>query len=253
MPKIITLLSSKGGVCKTTSAMTIACGIQRFGHEQVLLVDSDTNQEISGALDWLQRAHEATPESSSMPDFAAESDPEILATLPNFENGVVVIDTSPRLNTDTHRVVVNIADLVIVVSSPMPADVIASISTARAVQALGKEPRILFGRVNASHARAKLKSHREALDAEGILHLDQVLREYDSVAESIFGALPGDYEGASARNANADALALAAEVNSILGLEPPSAATLADMGWNNIDELDAALSWKGRVNAEVKL
>ena len=115
---IISLLNQKGGVGKTTLAVSLAAGLSRHGL-RVLLVDAD--QQVS-ALDWaeLRDDKDAFP-VIGMPTQALHKELPKLAS--NYD--VMIIDGPPRVS-GVARSAIMASDIVLIPVQPSPYDVWAA-------------------------------------------------------------------------------------------------------------------------------
>jgi chromosome partitioning protein len=115
---ILSFLSQKGGVGKTTLAIHVADALSRR-KQQVLLVDADPQ---GSALDWAAARH-----GQPLFPVAGLFRPSIHKELPPLAPGydVVIIDGPPRVN-DVARSAILASDLVLVPVQPSPYDVLAS-------------------------------------------------------------------------------------------------------------------------------
>lgn len=126
--KVITIVQTKGGSGKTTTAMLIASAAIASGR-RVTLIDGDVNAQLGRWRDsfelsvWDNVAKPVWPDALSV-----QSPPEtveaLLATLGALENAgtdLVVIDTRPGTHADTEDLCL-IADLVIIPARPVYAE-----------------------------------------------------------------------------------------------------------------------------------
>lgn len=150
--KILVVTNGKGGVGKTTTAVSLATLLaEKF---KVLLVDADPQ----GSATWWS-------ERGSMPyELSQESDANQLQNLQRITGyGVIVVDTPPALRSEALMTVVRNADYVILPTPPAPMDLTVLIETVReAVAPLGVPYRVLLTRVDP-------RSLNKALDAQQAL------------------------------------------------------------------------------------
>lgn len=114
---IVTIVAYKGGVGKTTTAIHLACYLQKKG--PTLLIDGDANRS---ALGWSQRGELPfkVVDERQGPKFAR-----------NFEH--IVIDTAARPDAEDLKAIAEGCDLMIIPSSP---DALAMEALARTVEDL---------------------------------------------------------------------------------------------------------------------
>jgi len=91
----ITVANFKGGVAKTTSAVTLAQGLSMRGH-RVLLVDLDPQGSATTLFGVLPDA-EVTPEHTAMPLFAGEHERLDYAIRPSYWPGIDLVCAAPLL------------------------------------------------------------------------------------------------------------------------------------------------------------
>jgi chromosome partitioning protein len=121
----ITICNGKGGSGKTTTTILLGLALAEAGHA-TCIIDTDPQNTASR---WIEDG---------------------LLPLANTKNAVTyLIDTPPRL--DDKKLFTNIkeSDVVIVVSSPSPADLFTSQDTAKLIDSLGatEKTRLLFNQV----------------------------------------------------------------------------------------------------------
>lgn len=124
---IITICNGKGGSGKTTLTVLLASALVEAGHE-VAILDTDSQKTASRwveAVGGLQLAKEGQSYSA------------------------LVIDTAPRLDSRAVADSIRRADVVILVTSPSPADLFTSQDTAAVIEREGAQgrARILFNQV----------------------------------------------------------------------------------------------------------
>ena len=123
--KTITICNGKGGSGKTTTAILLGLALVEAGH-QAKITDIDPQNT---AWRWIT--------DGGLP-LASED-----------ETATVLIDTPPRLDNPELRYSIKSSDVVIVVSSPSPADLFTSQDTARLIAKLKAtaKSRLLFNQV----------------------------------------------------------------------------------------------------------
>ena len=124
---IITLCNGKGGSGKTTLSVLLAAALVEAGHE-VALLDTDPQHT---ATRWIEEIGGLQ-----------------LAQI-GKEYGALFIDTAPRLETAEVRDSIRRADVVVLVTSPSPADLFTSRDTATLIHREGAKDRahVLFNQV----------------------------------------------------------------------------------------------------------
>ncbi len=207
MAAVIAVVSGKGGVSKTTTAVNLAA--QLSDQFRVLLVDSDP-QNAGSVEYWFQGDQ---PEGFS---WAKDARPELLAQLSSVtEYDLVVVDTPPQLGSDILRAVAEASDIVIVSTTPDPADIIAAVQTIHEIPPATLH-RVLLTQVDAramSEAEDALATMREnnvpTLDSR--VRLLKVHRRAKNSQRVV-----NQMGGFAARRASAEYRAVAAEVLALV-------------------------------------
>jgi chromosome partitioning protein len=122
--QVVSVLTQKGGVGKTTTAMSLAAICAEAS--RTLMVDVDAQ---GSATWWAENAGEHLPF-----DFTTEQDPAALNTIKRLEElyDVVIVDTPGSLEGhDVLRTVLNATDYVVVPTEPAPLSVQPLIRTMR--------------------------------------------------------------------------------------------------------------------------
>ncbi len=129
----ITLCNGKGGSGKTTLSVLLGAALVEAGH-QVALLDTDPQNT---ATRWIEEMQQA-PEGAALQLAKAGG-----------EYGALFIDTAPRLETAEVRDAIRRADVVVLVTSPSPADLFTSRDTAQLIHNEGAKDRsyVLFNQV----------------------------------------------------------------------------------------------------------
>lgn len=124
---IVTLCNGKGGSGKTTLAILLASALGEAGYDAAVL-DTDVQKT---ATHWLEATR------------------EVQLAVDGKQYGALFIDTAPRL--DSKRLISSVrrADLVVVVSSPPPADLFTSRDTTMFLEreSVKDRARLLFNQV----------------------------------------------------------------------------------------------------------
>ncbi len=144
--QIITVLSQKGGVGKTTTALALATLIAKAG-DRTLLVDIDHQATAS----WWTDHYEKARETEAPFDAVRESDPTILAKLrsvPNHDSVIVDAPGSLR-DADLLRSAAAASDFVLLPCRAAIFDAVATIRTVtELVRPLGIPHRVLLTMVD---------------------------------------------------------------------------------------------------------
>ena len=152
--KILVVLNGKGGVGKTTTAISLAAALSEI--ITVLLIDTDPQ---GSATWWTQR----NPNGLGF-EVQSGVDPQVLTSFRQSRNHqLVVVDTPPALDSEALKVVIPTADYLVLPTLPAPMDLAVLINTVRTiVLPAGVPHRVLLTRVDP-------RSLREALDAQNTL------------------------------------------------------------------------------------
>jgi chromosome partitioning protein len=129
----ITLCNGKGGSGKTTLSVLLGSALAEAGH-QVALLDTDPQHT---ATRWIEEMQQSTEANS------------LQIAVPGVDYGALFIDTAPRLETSEVRDAIRRADVVVLVTSPSPADLFTSRDTAQLIHNEGAKDRsfVLFNQV----------------------------------------------------------------------------------------------------------
>ena len=186
--RTLVIASQKGGVGKTTLAghLGVMAGINKNG--PVALIDTDPQASLSNW--WNERKAET-------PIFASVSIANLANHLKELESGGVklaIIDTPPAI-TETIRVVIAVADLVLIPTRPSPHDLRAVGSTVEMVEAAGK-PMVFV--INGSAARARITGEAAiALSQHGTVAPVTIYQRTDFAASMIDGRTVQEIDASS--------------------------------------------------------
>lgn len=219
--RIIAIGSPKGGVGKSTTAVTMAGVAVRSGLS-VLVVDGDRNRS---ALDWCDAAGDALPV-----DVAEADDPDQLRRLRTAGGYDVAIVDLPGARAGAFEAVLAgsgkpVPDLLVVPVFPETLDLRPVLRVVRAeVAPLGLPYLLTFTRVP-THALDRARTRRDQLRAAGLSAADTIVRRYtayDEAAER--GVTVLDLPGAHsyARSAESDYRALTVEAFAAAGVPTPT-------------------------------
>lgn len=172
MAKIITIANPKGGVAKTTTCIYIATLLSRNG--KVLLKDTDPQ---ASATEWLE-------DIENLPfDWEVANIRNMEKT---FDYDFVVIDTPPQ-NSDIITKAIQIADFVIVPTSPSGLDHQRVYPVVDVVSRLGISYRVLL--TQADSRTNSFKTMIEMFDGAGIRYFLNSIPKKE-VIKKTFGKIP---------------------------------------------------------------
>lgn len=215
--KIIAVGSPKGGVGKTTTAVTLATVAAKAG-AAVLLVDGDSN---GSAWDWAGSAGDAIPV-----DVARVDGPDELGKLRRAGGFDLLVLDLPGARADAFRAVLAgadgapVPDLLVVPALPEVMDLRPVLRVVRGeVMPLGLPHLMVFTKVP-TLALPRAVERQAEVRAAGLTVADTIIRRYSVYDEAVERAatvldVPGQHS--YARAAEADYRALTAEVLAAVG------------------------------------
>lgn len=174
---IISLIASKGGTGKTTSAVYLCCAaVKAELNLSVSLLDCDLQRS---ATDWAREAEES---GDPLP-FTVE--PGDMRTVRDLESGkgLTVIDTAPGFDNLTGEIIGK-SDLCIIPTSPSLLDLRRAWKT---VDACGDKAVLLVTKAN--RRTTDFRATMESIDADGVSYFDTVVRQSVKYAKA-FGTNP---------------------------------------------------------------
>lgn len=193
--RIVAVAGQKGGVGKTTTAMSLAAVAAEASN--VLVVDVDPQASSTW---WAERAGEELPFA-----FTSDADPGILRRLrdlPHYD--VVFVDTPGSLEGhDVLDAVLAVADFVILPTEPAALAVVPLIRTVTNIVAPRGVPyRVLLNKVD-PRLPVELADARQMLDAQGIPAFRTAVRRYKAherapLEGKVVTQYPGDTHTAKA-------------------------------------------------------
>lgn len=174
--KIITITNTKGGVGKTTSAIYLATILSRYG--SVLLKDVDPQ---GSATEWIELLEE--------PPFDYEiANIRSLSKTRNYD--YVIIDTPPQ-NADIIKNAIDVADYVLVPSSPSALEisrVFSVVSDLKNVKNYG----VLLVQVDSR--TNSFKTVKELLKNENVRQLTTIIPKKEAI-KLAYGTVPNKKDG----------------------------------------------------------
>lgn len=203
-PKVIVVANGKGGVGKTTTAMSLA-GI--FSEKyKVLAVDADSQGSLSW---WAKRS-----ETGVGFEVTRNSDPQLLQELRQIVGyDLVVVDTPPALGSATLAAVVPAADYLVLPTPPAPMDLAVLIETVKeAVIPTGVIHRVLLTKVDSRSLGEALEA-KKTLTELGIPACNTFVRAYRAHERAALEGVPiTRWRGKNAHEAEADYRRVADEI-----------------------------------------
>ena len=190
--KAIVVSNAKGGVGKTTTAVTVAQLLAETGRRQdasapesveapgaeasvarVLLLDTDPQ---GSATLWVEGGE---PESQFGFDVAWETNPEVLSELRRVSGyDYVVVDTQPALRSEGLRAVLSRADYALLPSPPEAMDYPVLMDTLETViWPMGKSYRVLLTLVD-PRTLGEARAVRQELRTAEVATFESIIRHY---------------------------------------------------------------------------
>ena len=193
---ILVVANQKGGVAKTTTALTLAHLMHLEGDQvSVLDLDAPSGGKAAGASAAYRRAR------------VLGIDAYLLDTLPDDLNGHLLIDCPPDVGNKAFGQAVDLADLVIVPTSTSMDDLEVSLAFAEGLEV---PYRLLFTRV---HPNASTAATAKALQERGYKVLDNSVTLYSVYGDApAYGGTVSAMNTVASRRATKDYLAVLHEV-----------------------------------------
>jgi chromosome partitioning protein len=190
------VVNGKGGVGKTTTAVNLAAILgEKFS---VLLVDADPQGSANW---WVERS-----DKGMAFDMSQENDPKVLKNLRHAHpHQIIVVDTPPALRSEALKMVISLADYVVLPTPPAPMDLTALIDTVRtAVKPLQIAHRVLLTKVDSRSLNETLEAQNTLLEL-GIPAYHAFVRSYKAHERSVLdGVAITQWKGKNAKEAQSD-------------------------------------------------
>lgn len=162
---IISLVASKGGTGKTTSAVYLSCAAVKAEPElNVTLLDCDPQQS---AMDW---SMEAKASDDPLPFAVNSGDMQAVRGL-GIGDGLTIIDTAPGFDVLTGEIIRK-SDLCVIPTSPSLLDLRRAWKTA---DACGGKSVLLVTKAN--RRTTDFRATMESLSDDGVSYFDTVVRQ----------------------------------------------------------------------------
>lgn len=162
--RTLVVLSSKGGVGKTTASVLIAHVLGRAG-ERVLLVDADAPQH--SAQRWVTRGAVTYPEQWDRVTCVATASDGDIARLGQLHSNYdwAVVDTAPGLDNQLLASTVDQADYVVIPAAPAPLEIEALGQTLRDVVLPSRKPYgVVLWRLDGRRVEASAAARQQLRD-----------------------------------------------------------------------------------------
>ena len=173
--------NGKGGVGKTTTAVTIASILG----EKVKTLVVDTDPQARGCAAWWV-------ERGKFPfDFSKEEDPKTLKKLRSVKGyELIVVDTPPSIHSDSLKAVTAAADYIILPTQPAPMDLAALIATVKdAIAPTKVSHRVLLTKVDPRSVGEALEAQQTLME-EGIPAFNSFIRSYKAHERAPLDGIP---------------------------------------------------------------
>jgi chromosome partitioning protein len=169
MPFIVSVVGQKGGIGKTTTAMSLAAVLSEAG--RVLVVDTDPQ---GSATWWARRAGERLPF-----DFVSDTGSSGLGQLRGLSHDVVIIDTPGSLEArNVLSTVIYASDLVILPTQPAALTLVPLLRTVSEVVTPRRAPHRVLLNIVDPRSRTETEEARALLDRHGIGCFESTVRRY---------------------------------------------------------------------------
>ena len=195
--RVIAFASQKGGSGKTTLSGHVAVAADLAGHGPVAIVDTDPQGSLSA---WWNDRPQPTPHYLRT---TLEQLPDHLAQLEKAGVKLVVVDTPPAITTSI-RIVIELADHVVVPTRPGPHDLRAVGATVALIEDCNK-PMVFV--INDATARAKVTAQAAvALSQHGTVAPVTVHHRTDFATSMIDGGTVMEHKASGKSSSEINAL-----------------------------------------------